>query len=75
MPDPIDCTVQPGDLYRDSRNTNIRTLRVDTIDGDRVVCTVIRQEYDGEITTPMRVTPMSIKRLTSRSFIRIEPGA
>lgn len=72
--------VRPGQLYRDTRASNVRTLRVDRIEvDDRGGCdvhyTVIRQEYEGEITEPMRKNRMTADRLTSRSFVLVEGGA
>ncbi|WP_406234956.1 hypothetical protein [Nocardia sp. NBC_01009] len=64
-------TVRPGQLYRDARPTNVRTLRVDSIDELEIACTVIRQEYEGEVTTPNRVTKMTARRLTGRAFVLI----
>lgn len=70
--------VRPGQLYRDNRASNIRTLRVDSIeiDGDSadVHYTVIRQEYQGETTEPMRKHRMTADRLTSRSFVLVTEG-
>ena len=71
-------TVHVGDHFRDRRKSNIRTLRVDSIetrqagDDSYVVahCVVVRQEYDGEVTTPMRSTSMDADRLVSRAFVR-----
>ncbi len=49
--------VRLGQLYRDSRKSNVRTLRVDSLtDRHGVVradCLVVRQEYEGTITQPM----------------------
>ncbi|MEV6258053.1 hypothetical protein AB0L97_32840 [Nocardia sp. NPDC051911] len=67
--------VRVGQLYRDRRDDNIRTLRVDGFRGTgtnaTAVCTVIRQEYLGEVTKPMRTTEPSITRLTSRAFVLV----
>ncbi|WP_067891268.1 hypothetical protein [Nocardia vaccinii] len=71
-------TVRVGDHFRDSRKSNIRTLRVDSIEtrhaGEHAYvvahCVVVRQEYDGEVTTPMRSTSMDADRLLSRAFVR-----
>lgn len=73
-------TVRPGQLYRDNRASNIRTLRVDRIEVDQygptVHCVVIRQDYgDGRVTEPGRATAMTAERLTSRSFVLVEGGA
>lgn len=67
--------VRVGQLYRDRREDNIRTLRVDELVDDygttKARCTVIRQEYRGEVTTPMRTTDPSVDRLTSRAFVLV----
>lgn len=73
-------TVRIGQRYRDNRDSNIRTLRVDSIKTDdygcTVHCVVIHQDHgDGRITEPMRETAMTPARLTSRSFVLIEEDA
>jgi hypothetical protein len=66
-------TVRIGDRFRDRRTSNVRTLKVTGIGiDDRVECTVIRQEYEGVVTTPMRLTYTTAERLTGRSFVRVE---
>lgn len=66
--------VRVGDHFRDTRKSNIRTLRVDRLEAEYAQttahCTVVRQEYNGEITTPNRPTSMNAERLASRSFTR-----
>ncbi len=64
--------VERGWLFRDSRKSNIRTLRVEgPADCGRIELTVIRQEYDGEVTEPMRTTVMAMDRLMSKAFERV----
>ncbi|WP_280246006.1 hypothetical protein [Nocardia abscessus] len=66
-------TVRIGDTFRDRRASNVRTLEVTGIGIDgRVECTVIRQECEGVVTTPMRLTYTTAERLTGRSFVRVE---
>lgn len=68
--------VHIGDRFRDSRKSNVRTLRVDRLENEyfqvMAYCTVIRQEHDGTITKPMRATEMRAERLVSRAFVRVE---
>ncbi|MFC9999680.1 hypothetical protein [Nocardia sp. NPDC127526] len=69
-------TVTVGDQFRDNRVSNIRTLEVrGFLEDGRAECTVIRQEYQGEITHPNRRTPMTVERLLSRSFVRVDAEA
>jgi hypothetical protein len=67
--------VRVGQLYRDRRDDNIRTLRVDGFTGAaphlKARCTVIRREYRGEVTEPMRTTEPNIDRLTGRDFVLV----
>ncbi|MEV6341237.1 hypothetical protein AB0M12_41770 [Nocardia vinacea] len=77
-------TVRVGQLYRDSRESNIRTLRVDAVgtpiadwagrERCAIECTVVRQEYAGEVTEPMRATTVDAYRLTSSAFLLLDPG-
>jgi hypothetical protein len=65
-------TVRVGDCFRDRRDSNVRTLRVDNLDEPGVVgLTVVRQEYEGEVSEPMRPTVMTVKRLLGRSFVPV----
>lgn len=68
--------VRIGQLYRDSRKSNVRTLRVDGLTehyGEaQAHCVVVRQEYEGTITQPMRATVMTVERLASRTFVLVE---
>lgn len=73
--------VHVGDHFRDTRQTNVRTLRVAGLEGSYVRgklidiaahCIVVRQEHDGAVTTPMRPTSMNAERLVTRSFARVE---
>ncbi|MBW0270760.1 hypothetical protein ATM97_06995 [Nocardia sp. MH4] len=67
--------VRVGQLYRDRRDDNVRTLRVDGFLGEgkfaKAVCTVIRQEYRGIVTEPMRTTAPSLTRITGREFVLV----
>ncbi|WP_328438313.1 hypothetical protein [Nocardia puris] len=69
-------TVRVGQHYYDNRDDNIRTLRVDRIVDTsytrKVECTVIRQQYRGQLTEPMRITTMTPERLTSRVFVLVQ---
>ena len=70
-------TVRVGQVYRDNRTGNVRTLRVDAIETDRwsttVVCTVTHQDHgDGRTTEPMRPTGMKPDRITGRSFVLVD---
>ncbi|MFI5783148.1 hypothetical protein [Nocardia sp. NPDC051570] len=64
--------VRGGDLFRDCRESNVRTLRVDCFKIrfgiTRAYCTVVRQEFEGQITEPMRPTSMDAERLGGRDF-------
>ncbi|WP_280245820.1 hypothetical protein [Nocardia abscessus] len=79
LPLPSGRIISVGQLYRDNREMNVRTLRVDHIserddhgDTERyITCTVIRQEYDGVVMEPMRTTRMVARRLTSKSFVLV----
>lgn len=76
-------TIRVGQLYRDHpARSATRTLRVDTIgprldrhdmsDDDRAITyTVIREEYQGAVTEPMRTNSMTAKRLTSPVFVPV----
>lgn len=68
--------IHEGQIFRDARDSNVRTLRVDGFQPSgaytRVVCTVIRQEYNGEVTEPMRETKIDADRLGSRYYIPID---
>lgn len=65
-------TVRIGDRFRDRRTSNVRTLEVTGIGvDDRIECTVIRQEYEGVVTTPMRLTHTTAERLTGRDFLAL----
>ena len=68
-------TIRPGDKFRDSRKSNIRTLLVDHLAEQlgvmRAHCIVVRQEYEGEVTEPMRPTVMEAERLGSRAFLPV----
>ncbi|NQE72663.1 MULTISPECIES: hypothetical protein [Nocardia] len=64
-----DGVIRVGQLWRDRRESNVRTLKVERVVGDRVELRVIRQEYQGEVTEPMRTTNMTVARLMSRNFI------
>lgn len=70
-------TISVGDVFRDRRDSNTRWLRVDRIEPEndtaRAYLTVIRQEYDGAVTEPMRQTDTAIERLASRDFLPV-PG-
>ncbi len=72
---PKGAVVRRGQLYRDRRDDNVRTLRVDGFTDDygtiKAQCTVIRQEYRGEVTAPMRTTEPSITRLTGSAFVLV----
>ncbi|MFE3229812.1 hypothetical protein [Nocardia sp. NPDC059228] len=62
-----------GKLFRDNRNSNIRTLRVvGPADTDRILLMVIRREYEGQVTEPMRATVMTAERLLSRDFVAVD---
>jgi len=67
--------VRVGQLYRDRRLDNVRTLRVDGLSGvgkyAKASCTVIRQNYRGETTHPMRTTTPSVARLVSSAFVLV----
>ncbi|MGY1896183.1 hypothetical protein [Nocardia gipuzkoensis] len=76
-------TIRKGQLYRDSRTDNVRTLQVVKIndpytterpDERQIDCIVIRQMHgQPPITTePMRPTSTTAKRLTGRDFVLIE---
>ncbi|WP_297625242.1 hypothetical protein [Nocardia sp.] len=65
--------IRVGDEFRDTRESNIRTLRIDRLQMEdygtvRAFCTVIRQEYDGEVTEPMRLTDMAADRFGTSDF-------
>jgi hypothetical protein len=65
-----DNVIRVGQLWRDRRKDNIRTLRVDRVDENgQVHLVVIRQVYQGEATEPMRPTSMTSARLLSRNFV------
>lgn len=68
--------VRVGQLYRDSRKSNVRTLRVDGLTDQhgvvRANCLVVRQEHEGTIAAPMRFTAMDAERLASRVFVLAE---
>ena len=63
--------IQVGQLWRDRRKDNVRTLRVERVDesGQKVHLVVVRQVYQGETTEPMRPTSMTSARLLSRNFV------
>nr|WTA71286.1 hypothetical protein OHB51_35415 [Micromonospora sp. NBC_00855] len=73
--------VRVGQLYRDNRDDNIRTLRVDSIEPDlygdsaKVHYTVISQTYLGQTTEPMRTHRMKVTRITNpRAFVLVPAG-
>ncbi|MEU4183604.1 hypothetical protein AB0H76_39045 [Nocardia sp. NPDC050712] len=66
---PVDNVIQPGQIWKDRRADNIRSLRVERIEAGRVYLTVVRQTYQGVTTEPMRPTDMTVARLLSRSFV------
>ncbi|MGV9823384.1 hypothetical protein [Nocardia xishanensis] len=77
--------IRIGQLYRDARDTNVRTLRVDAIEepwqdwkGHKhfpVAYTVIRQEREpGVIVEPMRRGQMDAERLTGKDFVLLDGG-
>jgi hypothetical protein len=69
-------TVRLGDLFRDRRESNVRTLRVDNLSEPGVAgLTVVRQEYNGEVSEPMRATAMTVARLLGRSFVPVDQEA
>ncbi|WP_157556881.1 hypothetical protein [Nocardia acidivorans] len=64
--------IPAGSLFRDNRASNIRTLRVDgPASQDHVQLTVIRQEYEGKVSEPMRITVMTVERLLSKAFVPV----
>ncbi|MGW4240943.1 hypothetical protein [Nocardia sp. NPDC004722] len=63
-----------GDIYRDKRRENFRTLRVVEDLGDgRFDCLVIEQTYQGRTKYPNRPTTASIEHLT-KMFDLISEG-
>ncbi|WP_280264637.1 hypothetical protein [Nocardia wallacei] len=66
-------TLHAGQVYRDARTSNIRTLRVNAVrESDGMAdCTVILQEYEGTVTTPNRPTSMTVDRITGRAFVLV----
>uniref|UniRef100_UPI003F492C64 hypothetical protein n=1 Tax=Nocardia suismassiliense TaxID=2077092 RepID=UPI003F492C64 len=66
-----DGVVRVGQLWRDARDSNVRTLKVERVIGDRVELRVVRQEFQGEVTEPMRTTNMTVARLMSRNFVLV----
>ncbi|KZM72239.1 hypothetical protein [Nocardia terpenica] len=63
-----------GDVYRDKREDNFRTLRVVKDLGDgRFECLVIEQTYRGITKYPNRTTTPSVKHLTTM-FVLISEG-
>ncbi|WP_067565921.1 hypothetical protein [Nocardia acidivorans] len=65
--------VRVGDEFCDDRKSNVRTLRIDRLQVEdygvvRAFCTVIRQEYNGAVTTPMRATDMVAERFGTFEF-------
>lgn len=69
-------TVRVGQLYRDSRASNVRTLRVDSIETPDaffvwadIYLSVI--EVDGESLAKPRQTRMSADQLLTRSFVLV----
>jgi hypothetical protein len=69
-----DQTITGGQLFRDNREVDVRTLRVDDAD-DRgyVQLAVILQ--DGHLTRADRGTVVSVARLLSSKFVRVEQQA
>ncbi|WP_433603739.1 hypothetical protein ACQPXH_33105 (plasmid) [Nocardia sp. CA-135953] len=75
-------TVRVGQLYRDARRTNVRTLRVEAIGRPwndwkgvthcSIDCLVIEQVADGVRTEPRRPTSMRATRLLSAEFVLVE---
>ncbi|WP_280273408.1 hypothetical protein [Nocardia wallacei] len=68
-------TIRPGDQFQDTRPSNVRTLLVDSLEAEYgetfALCIVTRQEYDGQVTEPMRPTKMRADRLGGRGFKRV----
>ena len=61
-----------GTLYRDNRNSNVRTLKVLGPADDRILLMVIRQEHQGQVREPMRATVMTVERLLSNKFVAVD---
>ncbi|MGX1763237.1 hypothetical protein ACWIGW_44405 [Nocardia brasiliensis] len=60
--------IREGEEFQDSREDNVRTLRVERFNGPQVVAIVIAQTYQGETTYPDRETRMDVNRLAGRAF-------
>ncbi|MGW5377468.1 hypothetical protein ACWESM_18680 [Nocardia sp. NPDC003999] len=70
--------VRVGQIYRDARPTRYDTIRILRVDGFRgragtskAACTVVREDYRGEITEPMRRVNPAVDRLTGRDFVLV----
>jgi hypothetical protein len=64
-----------GQLFRDNRKVNVRTLRVDDADDRGYVQLAVILQDGQRPSQPDRGTVVSVDRLLSKAFVRVEQQA